>query len=83
VNEVHLPAYLRPVLVGLLACVVVLLAACSRKSETAPEKAIAKSEAGSPSALDPKATIDHMQKRLDEAAAKAAQRREQMEAQTK
>jgi len=71
----------------LLMLIVVSVAACSPKrdnaGEAAAEKAAEKSESGSPSILNPKATIDNVQKRLDEAAAKDAKRREEMEAQTK
>ena len=66
---------------------VVLAAACSPKRDDAveatPEKAAEKSESGSPSILNAKATIDHVQKQPDAAAAKDAKRREEMEAQTK
>ena len=70
----------------LLMLIVVSVAACSPKrdnGEVAAEKAAEKSESGGPSILNPKATIDHVQKRLDEAAAKDAKRRDEMEAQTK
>jgi hypothetical protein len=54
----------------------------AEKSETEKSEA-EKSGTGSASLLNPKATIDQVQKRLDEAAAKDAKRREEMEAQTK
>ena len=68
---------------GALLALLVLLAACSPKRESAGEAAPAKAVDGSPSVLNPKATIDNVQKRVDEAAAKDAKRREEMEAQTK
>jgi len=71
----------------LLMLIVVSAAACSPRRDNAgeakAEKAVEKDESGGPSILNPKASIDHVQKRLDEAAAKDAKRREEMEAQTK
>lgn len=71
----------------LLVLIVVSVAACSPKRDdagaAAAEKGAEKSASGAPSILNPKGTIDQVQKRLDEAAAQDAKRREQMEAQTK
>ena len=70
-----------------LAFVVLSVSACSPKrdnaGEAAADKAAEQSESGGASILNPKGTIDHVQKRLDEATAKDAKRREEMEAQIK